>query len=173
MKKVLLLAILATVSIASFTGCGKSKPEVNYECSGYFTKDDWKVTLDKSDSVMFYDVEKNISLRKDFPSSTDSTKFKISFLNKDDFSKLPPGDELRLMLYRSLLSSKSGCKNEGTFKPYEISISFLEGDSTDRIMLIKTDFFASNAYGTPGELTGYFQYDPKTYKLIKESIMGD
>jgi hypothetical protein len=170
MKKVFLLAILATVSIVTFTSCGKSKPKVDYECSGYFSSDDWKITLDKKDSVMFYDVEKNISLRKDFPSSTDSTKFKISFLTKEDFPKLPPGDELRLMLYRSLLSSKSGCKNEGTFKPYEINISFLEDDSIGRAMLIKIDFFASNAYGTPGELHGYFKYDPKTYKLIYESV---
>jgi hypothetical protein len=168
MKKVILLAILATVSIASFIGCGKSKPEVNYECSGYFTKDDWKLTLNKNgDSVVFYDVEKNISLRKDFPSSTDSTKFKISFLDKDGFAKLPPGDELRLMMYRSLLSSKSSCKNEGTFKPFEINTSFIKGDS---VLLIKVDFFAANAYGTPGELSGWFQYDSKTYKLIEENV---
>jgi hypothetical protein len=144
------------------------KPKVNYECSDYITNKDWKLSLNKNeDSIMFYNLEHNISLKDKFASSTDSTKISAMFYS-EQFSKLPPPSELHGMIYESLLKSHSSCKHGGTFKPYEINLMFMNGDST---LSIKVDFFASNAYGTPGELHGYFKYDSKTYKLIDDNIL--
>ena len=154
------------VSIVLFS-CNE-KPKVNYECSDYITNKDWKLSLNKNeDSVVFYNLEHNISLKDKFPSSTDSTKLTAMFYS-EQFTKLPPPIELHNMIYKSLLSSHSSCKHGGTFKPYEINLMFMDGDST---LSIKVDFFASNAYGTPGELHGTYYYDSKTYKLKKEYVL--
>jgi hypothetical protein len=162
MKKLALFTMLLSL----FVSC-KQTPQVNYECPEYFTKKDWKTTTNKNgDSILLYSLDHNISLKKQFPSSTDSTKF-TTLLYSEQFNKLPPQNELYLMVYESLLKSHSACKHGGTFKPYEVNLMFMDGDST---LSIKVDFFASNSYGTPGELHGTYKFDTKTYNLKDDYV---
>ena len=162
MKKLLVFSMV----LVSFVSC-KETPKVNYECSDYIKNKDWKLSLNKNeDSIVFYNLEHNISLKDKFASSTDSTKITAMFYS-EQFSKLPPPNQLHGMIYESLLKSHSACKNKGTFKPYEINLMFMDGDST---LTVKVDFFASNAYGTPGELHGTYYYDTKTYELKKDYV---
>ena len=121
---------------------------------------------DDASEILFYNLEHKVSLKDKFPSSTDSTKITAIF-DKDNFKHLPPPNQLHGMIYESLLKSHSACKNKGTFKPYEINLMFMDGDST---LTVKVDFFASNAYGTPGELHGTYYYDTKTYELKKDYV---
>jgi hypothetical protein len=163
MKKLLVL----TIASLTLFSCSQT-PEVNYECSDYITKKDWKVMTNKNDNseILFYNLDHKILLNDKFPSSTDSTKVTAIFDSKQ-FGKLPQPTELHGMIYKSLLNSHSSCKHKGTFKPYEINLLFMDGDST---LSIKVDFLASNAYGTPGELHGTYLYDTKTYKLKNEFV---
>ena len=166
MKKVSMVLLFILVTMG-FYSCGTT-PKVDYECTDYFTKNDWDLTTNKSgDTILFYNINKNISLKNDFPSAVDSTKFSMT-LYSEQFNKLPTPDVFSKMLHEVLFKSKLSCKNQGTYKPYEINTMFTDGDST---INIKVDFFASNAYGTPGELHGYYKYDSKTYKLIDENVM--
>ena len=158
--------VLFTMLVSLFASCTQ-KPQISYECPDYFTKKDWKTTTNKNgDSILLYSLEHNISLKKDFPSSTDSTKF-TTFLYSEQFNKLPPPNELHFMIYESLLKSHSACKHKGTFQPYEVNLMFMDGDST---LSIQVDFFASNSYGTPGELHGRYKFDSKTYKLKDDYV---
>jgi hypothetical protein len=145
----------------------KSKPSAEYECEGYITKKDWELTLSSAkDSILIYGINKKISLKSDFPSAKDSTKF-IMELFAEQYKKLPPSNDLYQMIYKSLQKSKSACKHAGTFNPFEINTYFTEGDST---ITIKVDYFASNAYKTPSELRGYFEFDSKTYEMKDENV---
>ena len=165
MKKVSMVLLL---SLITMVGCKETdkKIEVNYECSDYFTKDDWEVftTLNR-DTILSYSIDKNIMVNKKFPSATDSVNFTMN-LDSSEFKKLPPELNFHLMIYQSLLSAKSNCKHEGTFRPFNIKVYYTD----DNLWIINVEFFASNAYGTPGELNGYFTFDPKTYKMIKELV---
>ena len=161
MKKLLVFSML---SMVLFSCSSNSKPIANYECKDYFTNSDWDLTYNKTeDTILYYTLDKNVSVKKDFQSATDSVKIKMSF-DSEGFKKLPPQDTLRHKIWTSLLDSKYECKHIGTYRPYEVTINLLDNDST---LLIKVNFFASNAYGTPGELTSYYQFDSKTYKEKK------
>ena len=168
MKKVCMVSMITLISF-TIISCSKNKPEVNYVCSDYIAKENWDLSLNKTqDTIVLYSLNHKISVKDDFPSAVDSTKV-TTILSAEKFSKLPPPIELHSMIYKSLLSSHSACKHKGTFRPYEISIGFLDNDST---ISIQVDFFASNAYGTPGELRGIYLYDSKTYKL-KDELVGE
>lgn len=166
MKKLLLVSLFAAVT-AFFFSC-KSTPEVEYECSNYFTKKDWEITTNKSgDSIFIYGINKNISLKSYFPNLSDSTKFSM-MLYSEQYKKLPPPTVFSDMLRESLFKSKQACKNQATFKPYELSTTFMDGDST---ITISVDFLASNSFGTPGELHATYTYDSQSFKLLDEYVI--
>ena len=104
MKKVLFGLLFTLVTIVIFS-CGvKPKPLANYECKDYFSNSDWDLTLNKTqDTILFYNLNKNVSVKKDFPSSTDSVKFSMSF-DEQSFKKLPPQDTLEHKIFKCLLN---------------------------------------------------------------------
>ena len=163
--------MVAITSIALMS-CG-SKPKVNYNIPDYVVESDWKLSTNKeTDSVVLYQVDKKIKLdEKYFPSVKDSVTFSF-MLNNDKFKKLPNPNSLRSEIFKCLLESQSACMRSATFDPKNISFYIGEDEKTKQeTLVISVVFFASNAYGTPGELRGYFTYDLKTMKLI-DSLIG-
>ena len=163
---------MVVITLIAMTSCG-TKPKVNYNIPDYVQESDWKLTSDKkTDSVILYQVDKKIKLDdKYFPSASDSVRFSL-MLNKENFKQLPDANVLRDEIFKSLLKSQSECMHSATFNPKNISFYIGDDEKTKKKTLVITiEFFASNAYGTPGELHGYFTYDLKTLKLI-DSLVG-
>ena len=168
MKKIMMVAII----LIAFASC-TSKPKVNYDIPDYVSESDWKLSKNKkTDSVVLYQVDKKIKLdEKYFPSVKDSVGFSFMLTN-DKFKKLPNSDSLRSEIFKCLLESQSACMSSATFDPKNISFYISEDEKTKKeTLVISVVFFASNAYGTPGKLQGYFTYDLKTMKLI-DSLIG-
>jgi hypothetical protein len=162
MKKLLLGALLL-LSTLSLVSCN----DVNYEIDGYFTNSDWKshdeIVNKKNDT--YYSIDTKINIKNEFYSVKDDVKFRIIDLTEKKISLLPKQDKLKKIIISSLEKCKSNCKNDATFDPKEISISV-----NDKSLDINITFLASNSYGTPGELHGYFTYDIKTNKLLSELV---
>lgn len=159
------IAIIMLLAVSCVNKEEKKKIEVNYECPGYFTKDDWQV-LSKGDTVLSYLIDRNIMLNKKFPSATDSVNI-VMELDEEQFKKLPSELNLSSMIYKALLRAKSNCNYSGTFRPTRLAIHYIH-DRNMWMMLL--DFYASNAYGTAGELHGLFEFDSKTYQMIDEGF---
>ena len=179
MKKLIMTSLLALVAIATIQSCSdssaaaKSGPKLSYDCGDYFSKDDWELSYNASgDTITNCEIDKKFLLKSDlFRSAKDSIEIGMN-LTKAEFDRLPPQGELRMMITKSLIESKYGCKNEATFNPFKISIGFITDDETKKESLyIITEFLASNAYGTPGELKGYFKFDLKSLAMTHNSVM--
>ena len=172
MKKVFLLSA-AIASITLLVSC--SGPSVDYEVNGFISKSDWKVGKDKKDDskITYYSVDKKLWMKDDFSNATDSVSLSL-FMSPEEF-KLLPSNETSVfmgMLTESLSKSKYSCKNPATFKPESIRVYVREDEKTkDKTLMVSVGFLASNSFGVPGELTGYFEYDPKNkYSLKEENV---
>jgi len=163
MRKLILGALLL-LSMFSIVSCNS----INYEIDGYFTNSDWKshdeIVNKKNDT--YYSIDTKINIKNEFYSVKDDVRFRIIDLTEKRIGLLPKQDKLKKIIITSLEKCKSNCKNDATFDPKEISISV-----NDKEMNITITFFASNSYGTPGELNGYFTYDIKTGKIINELVL--
>lgn len=167
MKKLLVVAI----SLIAIVSCSnkKVKPVVDYSINGYVEPKDWTVMRDSLDSISTYMVDKKIVLDKDiFVGAVDSVRF-TTFLSKENFNKLPNSDTLSSKIFTSLLGAKYSCVHTATFKPTKIEVSVSDWKGTPTYW-VSIDFLASNAYGTPGEMTGDFMYDLKTHELVVSSV---
>jgi hypothetical protein len=169
MKKVFLVTVIA-VSLLSCSG-----PSVDYEVNGFISKKDWKVSTDKNDEskITYYSIDKKLWMKNDFENATDSVSLSVG-MNPEDFKILPSKETSILMgmLSESLSKSKYSCKNPATFKPKSISVYVSEDEKTkDKSLMVSVRFLASNSFGVPGELTGYFEYDPKKNYVLKEETV--
>jgi hypothetical protein len=163
MKK-LLLGTLLLLSTLAFVSC---QPELNYECSGYFHKEDWKIVSDfKKTKDTLWGLNKKIKL--DYNKDSDSTTIDILPIQKNELSTLPNSGKLKSLINSALIECKYSCNNPETFNPKSISIYPKFGDKKDFYMSIY--FNASNSYGVPGELHGSFTYDSKSFKLKDKFI---
>jgi hypothetical protein len=162
MKKLL---VLTMVSVVLFS-CGKKTPTTDYECIGYFTKDKWTISTNKEgDTITGYSLNTKFMVNDNFPSATDSVKLWM-ILTDDEFKSLPKPSDFSNMIFKALLEAKSNCKNEGTFRPFDLWVYPTE----DKKLKMNLKFYASNAYGTPGELNGYFTFNPKTNELTESNV---
>lgn len=72
MRKVILGALLL-LSTLSFVSC---QPKLNYECPGYFSKEDWKIVSDfEKTKDTLWGLNKKVKL--EYNKSTDSTSIDI------------------------------------------------------------------------------------------------
>jgi hypothetical protein len=162
MKKLLMFSMASMVLFS----CGKNTPTTDYECVGYFTKDKWSLSTNKAgDTITSYSLNTKFMVNDNFPSATDSVKLWM-MLSDSEFKSLPKPTDFRNMIFKVLLESKSNCKNEATFRPYDLWVYPTE----DKKLKMTLKFYASNAYGTPDELTGYFKFNPITNELVESNV---
>lgn len=121
MKKVFLVLTL----VFTLLSCNKSP--VNYEIPNIIENSDWvkrtKVTPPE------YGVRKKVLLSNflDNPLiKSDSLELDISQVSLEELKRFPEPLQLKKIIEQAFENCKSSCKNEATFKPYKISITFSE-----------------------------------------------
>jgi len=122
MRKLLLGAILL-FSVLSFVRCVE---KVDYECKGLIEKSDWNSTK-LTGGTFIYSINKKAILRDliDNPlTANDSIEFSI--LGVDNFKKIPQPVEMKAIIIDALRKCEESCKNKATFKPYKLSIVFVD-----------------------------------------------
>jgi hypothetical protein len=162
MKKVILGALL--LLSMCFMSC---QPKLNYECPGYFNKEDWKIVsnFEKTKDTL-WGLNKKVKL--EYNKSSDSTSIDILPIQRNELSSLPNGQKLESLINSALIECKYSCNNPETFNPKSISIYPKFGDEKD--FYISITFNAANSYGVPGGLRGSFTYDNKSFKLKDKMV---
>lgn len=122
MKKVLLTLTLV------FTLLSCNKTPVNYEIPNVIQNNDW-IKRTKEGVSPEYGIKKRVLL-SNFLSSplikNDSIELEISQVSLDELKKFPKPLQLKEIIEQAFESCKSSCKNQATFKPYKIAITFID-----------------------------------------------
>lgn len=163
MKK-LFLGVLLLLSTLGFVSC---EPQLNYECPGYFNKEEWKIVSDfERTNDTLWGLNKKVKL--EYNKNSDSTSIDYLPIKRNQSDSLPNGEKLKDMIDDALFKCKNVCRHPETFNPKLIMIYPTFGDEED--FHIEIVFNASNSFGVPGESRGGFTYHKKSFKLKNELI---
>lgn len=148
MKKVFLVLTLV------FTLLSCSKSPVNYEIPNIIENSDWVKRTREEVTTPEYGVRKKVLLSNflDNPLiKSDSLELEISQVSLEEIKRFPEPLQLKKIIEQVFENCKSSCKNEATFKPYKISITFINAKppkepSKEDILRVREDWSFEKEY---------------------------